>query len=125
MGTIKTYFSDTYAFFEIFKNNPRYNPYKKGVAIITTKLNLMELHYGILLAKGRDIADGYYDRYEKYAVSFDSETVKKANRLKADNRKKKMSYIDCVGYTLAKLRNVKFLTGDKAFEGLENVEFVK
>ena len=32
---------------------------------------------------------------------------------------------DAIGYTIAKKYNIRFLTGDKDFEGMENVEFVK
>ena len=32
---------------------------------------------------------------------------------------------DCIGYIIAKRLGMKFLTGDKEFEGFENVEFVK
>ena len=41
------------------------------------------------------------------------------------HRAKKLSYADCIGYALAKRNGLKFLTGDRRFEGLENVEFVK
>ena len=39
--------------------------------------------------------------------------------------KRKPSYIDCIGYMVAKRLNIKFLTGDKDFEDLDNVKFVK
>ena len=32
---------------------------------------------------------------------------------------------DCIGYILAKRLSIKFLTGDKEFEKLDDVEFVK
>ncbi len=36
-----------------------------------------------------------------------------------------MSYADAVGYYLAQKNKLKFLTGDKEFEELAGVEFVK
>ena len=36
-----------------------------------------------------------------------------------------VSITDCVGYIMAREMGIKFLTGDKEFEGLEGVEFVK
>ena len=39
--------------------------------------------------------------------------------------KRNVSMTDCVGYILAKQLGIKFLTGDKEFEHLDNVEFVK
>lgn len=33
--------------------------------------------------------------------------------------------VDCIGYVYAKENGLRFVTGDKEFEGMENVEFVK
>jgi len=40
-------------------------------------------------------------------------------------KNQKLSFIDCIGYILAKKHKAKFLTGDEKFKGKENVEFVK
>ena len=56
---------------------------------------------------------------------FDDETLKQASEFRFANYKRDLSYIDCVGYILAKKRGVKFLTGDEQFKAFENVEFVK
>jgi predicted nucleic acid-binding protein len=122
---IKTFFFDTYAFFEMIHGNPNYDNYKKDIAIITTKLNLMELHYGLLLSFGKEIADYYFDFYSKFAVEIPNDIIKLANYFKKVMKNRNVSYIDCIGYTLAKSRNILFLTGDKQFRDLDNVEFVK
>ena len=36
-----------------------------------------------------------------------------------------ISYIDAIGYTISLERGIKFLTGDKEFKNLPNVEFIK
>ena len=120
-----TYFFDSYAFFEILRGNPQYEQYKNNVTMITTKLNLLELHYWLLIQKSSEVADYYYFFFEKNTLEFGSETIKEASRFRARHRKQKLSYIDCIGYVMAKSKNAKFLTGDKQFEGMENVEFVK
>ncbi len=125
MGEVTAYFFDSYAFFEIIEGNENYHPFSKNVGIITTKLNLLELHYGLLKICGKEIADRYYDQYVSFAIDIDDDIFKKASSLKAILRKKKLSYIDCIGYIAALSRGVKFLTGDKEFKDLENVEFVK
>jgi hypothetical protein len=122
---ITTYFFDSYAFFEIIHGNPNYEKYTKDIAIITTKLNLMELHYGILLTLGKEKADYYYDFYTKFAIELTDDIIKLANYFKKVMKTTNVSYIDSIGYVLAKSRNVKFLTGDKEFKDLDNVEFVK
>ena len=57
MGEIETYFFDTYALYEIFNQNANYKKYSNNINIITTRLNLMELHYGLLLKYGINIAN--------------------------------------------------------------------
>ena len=125
MGEIKTFFFDTYAFCEILNGNPAYDPYKEDIAIITTKLNLMELHYGLLIERGKLIADRYFDEFSEFCIDIDVDTIKQANGFKAMHKKKGISYIDSLGYIIAKKRNVRFLTGDRQFEHIDNVEFVK
>ena len=125
MGSITTFFFDSYAFYEIIHGNKSYNKYKNDIAIITTKLNLMELHYGIMLKHGKEKADKYYDALKKYTIPISDDVIKNANEFRLKLKERKLSYVDCIGYTLARLRNVRFLTGDRQFEDLENTEFVK
>ncbi|MDD5133690.1 MAG: PIN domain-containing protein [Candidatus Nanoarchaeia archaeon] len=125
MGNIKVFFFDTYALYELIEGNPNYKPYTKNIGIITTKLNLMELHYGLFLKYGKEIADNYYDKLIDYTIQINDNIIKKANEFRVSFKKRKLSYVDCIGYIIARSRNVKFLTGDKEFEDLEGVEFVK
>ncbi|MBI2669427.1 PIN domain-containing protein [Candidatus Woesearchaeota archaeon] len=122
---LRTFFFDSYAFFEIIEGNKNYNPYRKNVGIITTKMNLMEVHHGLLRTYGKEKADFYYDKLLPFAVEIDDHTIKRANQFKAAMKKQKLSYVDCLGYVIALTRGVSFLTGDRQFERLENVEYVK
>lgn len=125
MGELKTLFFDNYAFYEIINGNDNYKKYQNGINIVTTKLNLMELHYGLILSYGKEIADKYYDLFVPFVIEINDEIIKLANEFRFQHKKKKLSYVDCIGYTLANSRNIKFLTGDKEFEKMYNVEFVK
>jgi len=122
---LKTYFYDTYALHEIISGNPAYKKYTAGVAAITTKLNLMELYYGLLLKYGKKTAEKYYQEFAEYAIEIDDDAIKKAMELKQTLKNKNLSYVDCIGYTLAQQRNIKFLTGDRQFQNMPNVEHVK
>ena len=122
---VKTYFFDSYAFFEIINGNPNYEKYTKDIAIITTKFNLMELHYGLVLVFGKEKADHYYDLYSKYCIEISNDIIKLANEFKKVMKTRNVSYIDSIGYVLAKSRNIRFLTGDKEFKDLDNVEYIK
>ncbi|MBI2653994.1 PIN domain-containing protein [Candidatus Woesearchaeota archaeon] len=116
------FFLDTYAIFEIIRGNPNYKPYI-DCRIITTIFNLAELNYNLKKEKDKKSADEYTDKYSKFAVDVSIDDIKRAMDFKSIHRK--LSIPDAVGCTVAKKYNVKFLTGDKDFEGMENVEFVK
>ena len=118
------YFFDTYAFFEIIKQNPNYSEYLK-VGIITTRLNLMELHYSLLREVGKEAADKAYEEFLPFIVEVTDEVIKVANEFKLHNSRLNLSYVDCIGYTIARITEIPFLTGDSQFEGMENVEFVR
>ncbi len=120
----ESYFFDSYAFFEILKANKNYTKYTQ-VEIITTKLNLFELYLGTVREKSETEAREVLDLYYQFAVDFDKKTIEEAAKLKNQLNKRDVSMTDCIGYTMAKQLGIKFLTGDKEFENLENVEFVK
>ena len=45
-------------------------------------------------------------------------------RLKLAKEGRNLSYTDVVGYNIALKRGIRFLTGDRNFKNLENVEWV-
>lgn len=119
---VKAYFFDTYALYELIQGNKNYSHYTTA-GIITTKLNLMELYYGLLREYGQETADYYFDQFAEYCIEIHDAAMKTAMSLKLKN--KRLSYVDCIGYTLAAQFSVPFLTGDKEFKGMKNVEFKK
>ena len=119
-----SFFFDSYAFFEILRGNKNYEVYKK-FKIVTTKLNIFELYLGLLRDTDEETANKYITKYYPFVVDFDEETIKEAAKLKNKLNKRDISMTDCIGYILSKQLGIKFLTGDKEFEDLENVEFVK
>jgi predicted nucleic acid-binding protein len=125
MEDLNAFFFDTYALYEIIHKSKSYEPYQTGISVITTKLNLMELHYIVLRNYGLEKANEAYDFFLKFCVDVDDGVIKEANEFKLKNYRRDLSYVDCIGYILAKKLNAKFLTGDKQFENFENVEFVK
>lgn len=120
----ETYFFDSYALIEIIHGNKDYEEYA-NVNMVITKLNIFEVYYILLRNNLKEIANEFIEKYMGFAVDFDEETIVMAANLKLDRKKSKLSMADCVGYTLAKNLNIKFLTGDKEFKDLDNVEFVK
>ena len=123
--TQTNFFYDTYAILEIIKGNDNYDNYLRDVGVVTTKLNLMELFYRMYILHGIEIAEFYYQKYLPFAVEISDSSIKKAATFRAENRKKDLSYVDCIGYILALENKIKFLTGDRQFKDMENVEFVR
>ena len=118
------YFFDSYALAEISLGNPNYKNYIKS-GVVLTKLNLFEIYYGLLRDVGEKEAKNFLERYYQFSVDFYKEDIQEAAKLKLKLKKKNVSMTDCIGYAVAKRLNIRFLTGDKEFEYLDNVEFVK
>ena len=119
------YFYDTYAIIEYIKGNSKYKKYFREPIGITTKLNLMELYYALI--DDRDLAEDVFDSFSTVAVEIDDQQIKSAMVLRKRMKAKglNISYADAIGYSLALEKGIRFLTGDKEFKGLGNVEFVK
>ena len=122
---MRSFFFDTYAFYEVIVGNPSYLPYTKDVKIVTTQLNLMELYYQLLKHYKKNDALDFFRRYEELVVPISNSLIIEAMDFRKHHKKKNMSYVDCIGYTMATKMGVPFLTGDKEFKGMDNVEFVK
>ncbi|MBI2629065.1 PIN domain-containing protein [Candidatus Pacearchaeota archaeon] len=123
-ATGEAFFFDTYAFYEIIKGNKNYERYLFS-GIITTKLNIFEIYHAFLKDNNKDLADFSLKNYYQFSVDFDENVIIEAAKMKKDFNKRDLSMSDCIGYTLAKYLRIKFLTGDKQFYDMDNVEYVK
>ena len=120
----QTFFFDTYAFVEIIDGNEDYLSYKNA-EIITTKMNMFELYHGFLKEKNEELGKKALEIYYSFVKDFDEEVIKEAAKLKFKLNKRDLSMTDCIGYAFARQLGIKFLTGDRQFQDMENVEFVK
>ncbi len=124
MTELKVFLADTYALIELIGGNEDYRKYLDHV-LVTTKFNLTELYYHFLHDYDKQTADKYLRLYSKFIIPISFKSIRSGMQFKLDYRKEKLSYVDCIGYSLAKLLKIKFLTGDQKFESKENVEYVK
>lgn len=122
MAEKNAYFFDTYAFLEIIDGNKKYEKYKNCIKV-TTILNLMELHLSLLRGTNKEYAEKIYHKFMKHTVPVYDKAIFDGNKMKL--RAKTLSYVDCIGYAIARHHRIKFLTGDKAFRNIAGVEFVK
>jgi predicted nucleic acid-binding protein len=124
LGEIE-YFLDSYALIALLSASENY----KDIEIshgVTTQLNLMEVQYflhrkGIKDQEIKDTLNYMLPMCVTYSPIDAFDSVK----FRFTNKKQKLSYVDSLGYTLAKKRGIEFVTGDMQFEGMKNVRFLK
>jgi predicted nucleic acid-binding protein len=118
------YFLDTYAIIELYNGNKNYEKYRNAEAF-TLKNNLAELFYYFI--KTNNVKQGkiIVNMFSKLMRELPFNILIEAMQLRYKLRKRKLSIIDCLGYVYAKKNKLKFLTGDKEFRKMPNVEFVK
>ena len=121
------YFWDTYAVVEFIAGNPNFARFSQEPAIITI-FNLAEVFWISLREYDEKQAVEIYNKYKQCVVEVevDDETFKEAIKFrKKVCKNKKISYADAIGYIYAFRNNLVFLTGDKEFKDLDNVEFLQ
>ncbi len=120
---IGKFYWDTYAIVELIKGNSKFMKYFSKDTI-TSELNLMELYYHMLRLFDQDQANKQLNEWAYFAENIPQHVMKLAMQYRFRNKVQRLSYIDCMGYMFAVSNGMKFLTGDKQFEGLPHVEFV-
>jgi len=118
------YFFDSYAIVEILKGNPAYAKYINEPVILTI-FNLVEVYWFALNEYGEKEAEQIYEQYRKSVVKINDETIKDAIKFRKKNKKRNLSYADCIGYIYSIKNKLLFLTGDKEFKNISNVEFMR
>ncbi|MBI5225110.1 PIN domain-containing protein [Candidatus Micrarchaeota archaeon] len=126
---MKKYFFDTYALLELILGSPRYaSIYSEVTEVITTDYNVAEAYYKMLSKNQPELAKKLEEMLLEDALIPSKMALIDACKVKLELRKtadKNISFVDALGYHMAKSMGLKFLTGDDAFKGLKNVEFVK
>jgi len=120
---IYDYVFDTYALMEIIEGSDSYSPYLDSSFIINNFI-FAELCYNLFRDKDKN-AKEHITKYAKYINSVKPEWIEEAMEFRLKWKDRKVSITDCIGYIMAKNLGIKFLTGDKEFENMENVEFIK
>ncbi len=114
---------DTYALIEILNNNKNYEKYVDKDIIINDFI-FAEFCYQLIKDNEKN-SEEYLDEVEPAIIKLTAKIIKKAMKFRYEHKKKKLSMTDCISYFQAKELGIKFLTGDKEFQSLDNVEFVK
>lgn len=116
---------DTHALVEIAMGNPKFSKYLEAKNFVITDITLAEFYGVILREYDENTADYWFKRLVPYCEEVHRGTLIKAVKYRHENKKKNLSFFDCVGYIFAKRSMRKFVTGDQQFKGVLGVEFVK
>ncbi len=121
-------FADTYALIELLKGNPNYKYYSQA-HLVATEFNIFELTYALFRDFGRDETERVVrlmrDKVEILPTDDPDYLNASEFRKSANKTGKKLSLIDALGYAYSRKLGIKFLTGDREFVDMQNVEYIK
>ena len=117
-------FFDTYAIWEIRESNPAYAAFSNE-NFVCTIFNLAEYYTALRRKTDAYTASKIARMLDECLVNVSVKNIIDAVEMRKKFNKSDMSLTDCVGYIKGKELGIKFLTGDKAFEKMDNVEFVR
>lgn len=121
--TKRKFLFDTYAIIEIINGKESYKEYLESEFMINDFV-FAELCYRLAREKMPDYKR-YLEMYAPFMVYPTPEAIEEAMLFRTENTSKNLSIPDCISYIMSKRLKLKFLTGDKEFENMPNVEFVK
>ena len=115
---------DTYALVEIHEQNPKFLSLLNE-DIVITDVTMAEFYMILYREHDNITADYWHRKLQTFCQPVPRNILIKAVQLRVDARKQDLSFFDCVGYTFALENNMDFVTGDKEFEKMKNVQFMK
>jgi len=119
------YFYDSYALISYLEDAEGYRGFELSEGV-TTLINLMEVHYFLRRnGRGEPGIREVISNLLPLCIGFSEDDCYEAVRFRYANKRKRLSYINCLGYVLAKREGLEFVTGDREFERMKNVRFVR
>ncbi len=115
---------DTYALVEIAKGNKNYEKVLE-YPFALCELILAEFYFIMLRDTSDAEADFWLKKYLPFAEKSEFSTILEAVKFRSKNLNKNISYFDSFGYIHAIQKGGSFVTGDKAFERLPHVKYIK
>ena len=120
---MEQFFFDTYALIERQGGSSSYSRFSDA-AVFTHQYNVYEFIAAVLRVADESRAREEVRLMSPNLVEAETGDLYEAARFRKDHATKRVSYVDALGYVLARKHGMRFLTGDKAFKGIENVEYV-
>ncbi len=115
---------DTYALMEIMNGNSKFAHYL-NLNFVIADITLAEFYGVILREENEDAADLWFNKLQSFTQEVSLAILIKAVKFRYKNKDKNFSWVDAIGYIFSKENNYLFVTGDKEFENLDDVEYIR
>lgn len=122
-----SFFADSYALIEMLKGNEHYRSFQSE-RLITTEFNICEVGFAVCRnypTNAPQVLNTVRKLITLTATCNEDYCSGAAWKKEASVQGKKLSTIDCVGYSVANRLRIPFLTGDREFADMTNVHFVR
>ena len=100
---------DTYALWELAKGNPKFR-FLMDEEVVIPDTTLAEFYWVLLLEYDKLTADYWYRIMSSHSTQIDKLLMVKAMYFRYENKKKRLSFFDCVGYLYSREHNHQFVT---------------
>ncbi|MBI5393082.1 PIN domain-containing protein [Candidatus Woesearchaeota archaeon] len=114
---------DTYILMEIAQGNNNFLSYIQEDFVITSE-TLAEFVWVILRDQDEMTAEYWYQKLISYSNNVDASLLVEAMKFRHKHKQQKLSFFDCVGYIYSCHNKIVFVTGDKEFRSMKNVEYI-
>jgi hypothetical protein len=121
------FYFDSYAIIEMAKGSPSYLRFRSEPGV-TARANLLEVYYILTQQGNEDLALESLRSLGPQAIEMPLELIPKVARFRLHQlgaTGRRLSYVDALGYVLARENGYTLLTGAHEFAGLPDVEFVR
>ena len=115
---------DTYALWEILRENPKYAKILNQPFVIT-EWTLAEFYKTLLREFEKTVAREWCNKLKPYAEVVSLSIVLEAINFQREHDKEDLSLFDCVGYMFSIKKGYMFVTGDKEFKNKKEVLFIQ
>jgi ribonuclease VapC len=118
---------DSWALMALFNNEPAAEAVEKVLEqasadkhrLLMSVVNWGEVYYSVMRGVSREMAEQKIREIASMPVEIVDADIHQARQAAMFKATKKMSYADCFGAALAKVKSAEFLTGDPEFKEIE------
>tara|TARA_Y100000310_G_C20670121_1_gene809790 strand:- start:1940 stop:2302 length:363 start_codon:yes stop_codon:yes gene_type:complete len=118
------YCLDTYAIIELAEANSKF-AFLLDQEFVIPNTTIAEFFWVCIKENKKEQAEFWIQKLTGSIDIVEVDILMQAQKFRYEHKKQKLSFFDCVGYIYARENGLLFVTGDKEFEKMEGVKFIK